>query len=107
VSGQGQYRWAVGAVLVAMQPALCPSYKIKAEHTTVLPGGCRRALRGVVTRAQSANDEKLLANPHLQVGSVTRAVNPCVGAFVACAPCFLHVGWDERRCRAQTLLGAV
>ena len=28
---------------------------------------CRRALRGVVARAQSANDERLLANPHLQL----------------------------------------
>lgn len=27
----------------------------------------RRALRGVVARAQSANDEKLLANPYLQL----------------------------------------
>ncbi|PSC72009.1 hypothetical protein C2E20_4726 [Micractinium conductrix] len=27
----------------------------------------RRALRGVVARAQSANDERLLANPHLQL----------------------------------------
>jgi hypothetical protein len=28
---------------------------------------CRRALRGVVARAQSANDERLLANPYLQL----------------------------------------
>lgn len=28
---------------------------------------CRRALRGVVARAQAANDERLLANPYLQL----------------------------------------
>ena len=28
---------------------------------------CRRALRGVVARAQAANDERLLASPYLQL----------------------------------------
>lgn len=32
---------------------------------SILP--CRRALRGVVARAQAANDERLLASPYLQL----------------------------------------
>ena len=38
------------------------------HHPSSLPSRyCRRALRGVVARAQAANDERLLASPYLQL----------------------------------------
>lgn len=45
-----------------MQPA--PAINMPLAHPACPR---RRALRGVVARAQSANDEKLLANPYLQL----------------------------------------
>lgn len=57
----------VGLPCLLAAPAACQNPPQPPDPPPSLLSCHRRALRGVVARAQSANDERLLANPYLQL----------------------------------------
>ncbi len=56
-----------GGCLLASPPAACKFQPRGPKPRLSLRTACRSALRGVVARAQAANDERLLASPYLQL----------------------------------------